>query len=53
MISIKDRKLMKQFKGEIHMKLKNLDLRVKRLENNNLTLRTELNVIKNSTKEGE
>ena len=53
MTSIRDRKLMKQFKSEIDTSLKNLELRIKRLENANLTFRTQLNVIKNSTKEGE
>ena len=53
MISIKDRKIISKMKKEIDSKLSSFSLKIKRLENDNLMLKTRFNVLENLIKEGE
>ena len=53
MISIKDRKIISKMKKEIDSKLSSFSLKIKRLENDNLMLKTRFNVLENLITEGE
>ena len=53
MISIKDKKIISQIKKEIDSKLNSFSLKIRRLENDNLTLKSRFNVLENLINEGE